>query len=167
MFKGVVVQDVRDRIAHFTHGILNRAETFCRVGTVRTFLVSGLADTPDRGQRSIQESNDLSHRQVAGWLDQRIAAVDAPLAGDEPGALQREENLLEKLDGNLLSLADFMSLEQALVIMHREFQQRAEPVLAFFGEFHVCNAIKLTELVKLLDNIKALLQSQVRNVCRA
>lgn len=131
-----MVENVRDGIPHLTHGLLERARGFSRVGTVRALLVGGLTDAADRGQRSIQNTDDLAQRDVFRRFDKGIAAPDTSTTRQQAGTLQGEQYLFEKLHGDILTLCDFMALQHATPVCLAEFEQRAEPIFTLLGELH-------------------------------
>src|SRR5881409_1122521 len=66
----VVVQDVRDGVAHAEHRVLDRTALLLRIGTVAAFLIGGLADTADRREGAVQNSDHLAESDVLGRLDE-------------------------------------------------------------------------------------------------
>jgi hypothetical protein len=69
-------------------------------------------------------------------FDQGVSSAQAAATGEEPGPFQSQEDLFEEFDGNMLSVCYLMALQDAASIGVMEFEQGAESVLAFFGEFH-------------------------------
>src|SRR5688572_8153444 len=100
----VVVQDVRDGVAHAEHRVLDRTALLLGIGAVAAFLIGGLADAADRRQWTVQNSDHLAEGDVLGWFDEAVAAGDPASAAQETRVLEREQDLLEKLDRDLLPL---------------------------------------------------------------
>jgi len=120
-----MVENVCDGIPHLTHGLLERARRFGRVGTVRALLVGGLADAADWGEGSIQDTDDLAKRDFFRRFDEGIAAPDSSPTGQQAGAFQGEQDLFEKFDRDILPFCNFMTLEHASAVRLAEFEQRS------------------------------------------
>ena len=110
--KTVMIQNICDRVPHFAHGVLQGTVRLAGIRTIATFLIGGLADAGNRGQRSVKNADDLSECYFVGGLDQRVAATDLrSTAREQSCSFQGEEDLFQKLDGNILPLGDLMSLQ--------------------------------------------------------
>src|SRR5206468_6363291 len=110
----VVVQDVRDGVAHAEHRVLDRTALLLGIGTVAAFLIGGLADAADRREWAVQNSDHLADSDVLGRLDDAVSAGEPASAAQETRVLERQQHLLEKLDRDLMPLGDFMTLEVGL-----------------------------------------------------
>src|SRR5439155_4411631 len=115
--------------------MLQRAVGFFRVGTVHAFLISSLANAPDRSQGPIEDPDDVSKRDLRWQFDEGITSLDAPGAGHKARMLETQQNLLEKDHRNVLALSDLLPRDRMTIVLG-QLDQRAEPVFAFLREFH-------------------------------
>lgn len=156
-----MVENVGNGIPDFTHGLLERARGFGCVGTVRALLVGGLADAADRGEGSIQDTDDLAKRDFFRRFDKGIAAPDSSPTGQQAGAFQREENLFQEFHRDILPFCNFMALEDTPAIGLAQFEQCPEAIFAFLGELHA-GEILSSELLKISKNKPARVVIQAR-----
>jgi hypothetical protein len=52
----------------------------------------------------------VTERDFLGLFDQRVSPFDTPSARDKPRSFECEENLLQKLDRDVLAIRNFMAL---------------------------------------------------------
>jgi len=135
----VVVQDIRNRVPDVEHDVLDGTGLFTPIGvrTVMALLIGRLADAADRRQRTVEEPDDLPQRDLLWRFDEAVSAAHPPAAGQEPGILQREKDLLEKFDGDVLPASDVVALDQVFAVLSRQFDEGPERVLTFLGKTHV------------------------------
>ena len=85
---------------------------------------------------------------ISSRLDQRVPAFHATTARQQSGAFQREKNLFQKLQRNMLARRNLMALESRLAMEQREFQERTQSIFTFFGELHLEILSMPSELIK-------------------
>ena len=115
--------------------ILQTAVGFIRAGAA---MVSGLAHTGDRRERTIEHADDCPQLDARRGLGQRITAKLAPLGFDITGEAQLSEDLFEKLNGKFFLQRQFAYLQDRSTQFpgDAEIDQGAESVFAAFGEVH-------------------------------
>lgn len=104
------------------------------IGTTAAF-VRGLADAGNRGQRAVDQSDDLANGNVFRWPRQKVAAMFATPALEVTGRLELHQNLFQELDRQPFFGRKFAHLEQGTTngLGHTKVNQRAEGVFASFG----------------------------------
>lgn len=75
----VIVENVGDRVSDRSHDLLHWAVGTVGIGTVAAFLVGSLADAADRGERAIENADDVTQRNVFRLLDEAIPPLGASL----------------------------------------------------------------------------------------
>ena len=131
-----MVQDACDRVSNSSHDVLDGTLRLVCIRAIATFLVGGLADASDGRQWSIESADDLPERDVFRRFDQAIAASHAAPTGQQPCPFQRQKNLFEKFDWNMLASGNFMALQRRFAVCECELQQSSQRILTFLGQFH-------------------------------
>ncbi len=116
-----MIEDAGDSITNRSHHLLHGTPGFIGVGTVVAFLVSGLTDAADWSERPIQRPNDLSECDLPRVLNKCVSPFDPASAGDKPRSFEREQDLLQKFDRDMLTRHDVLSLKRACSMSQREF----------------------------------------------
>lgn len=126
------VENVRDCVSNIEHQHAEAAVLF--VGTTTAF-VGGLADTGDRGQRTVDKSHDLADGNVFRWPRQKVAAMFSAPALEVTGSLELHQDLFEELDWQPFFGREFAHLEQRTAdgLGHTKVNQSAEGIFAPFG----------------------------------
>ena len=140
--EGVAVEDVRDGVAHVHH---DQAEAAVRLVGARAAFVGRHAGATDGRERAVNLPDDFADVDFGSRARERVAAVFPACAGEEAGVAELGEDLLQKSGGHLLRLGERAQRHERTIerLRHREIEQRAECVFAFFGELH----LKLTGLL--------------------
>src|SRR5215813_3948720 len=84
----------------------------------------------------LHRAQDRPDRDVARIPRQMVPAGGAALGNEEPGALERQEYLLEIALRNRLPLGDLLDGNQSALALQREIEHRLDRVLAFGGDSH-------------------------------
>ncbi len=82
---------------------------FIRTGTS---LIRRLADTRDRGQRTVDQADHLAETDSFRRHQEVITATLAPFALDEAPFLELHQDLFQKLDRETLLLGQFADLDK-------------------------------------------------------
>jgi len=130
-----MIENIRDRIAHVQHDALNRAGVVAflvGVWAVAALLIGGFTDACDRCKRSIQNTDHLSQGNVVRRFEKTIPTAHTAPAREQTGIFQRQQDLLKKLDGNLLLFGNFMTLDEMLAVVFSQCDERSKGILAFF-----------------------------------
>ncbi len=134
--KRIMIEDPSNRITDCAHYLLYGTTRFIRIGTIAAFLVRRLADAADWRQRTIQYAYDLTEGDLIRLFNQVISSVYPTSAGDESSSFEREKNLLQEFNGDVLAIGNVVALQRCLFVRECEFYQRSEAVFAFLREFH-------------------------------
>src|SRR2546422_4609107 len=83
-----------------------------------------------------QNSDPWAEGDARGRFEGVVTAGDPASAAQETRVLERQQDLLEKLDRDLLPLGDFVTLEVGLSVLDGQLDEGTERVFAFLGKFH-------------------------------
>lgn len=129
-----MIQNIGNRVAYFEHRKAQPAGFFIRTDAT---LVCDFADAPDGRQRAVERTHNLAQRDFVGGARQIVTAVRAQPAVEKTGILEREQDLLKKLDRYLLAFGDLADLYNVLFGISRgQVDQSLDSVFAALGEFH-------------------------------
>ena len=131
----MAVENLGDSGADIEHQHAQTAVIFVGTSTTR---VGRLADACDRGERSVNQSDDGAELDAVHWAGKRVASVFSALAHDKAARFQLREDLLEKLDRKFLLRGQFTDLEDGPSQLGRdsEVNEGAQCIFATFGELH-------------------------------
>ena len=73
-----------------------------------------------RGERAVDRGEDLGERDLRRRAGEHVAAADAALRAHQPGALHREQDLLEVRLGEVGALGDLLHRRRAIGPVQRE-----------------------------------------------
>ncbi len=86
---------------------------------------------------AVDGTQDIAHGDFSGWAGEEIAAVFTAEAADDLVGFEFEEDLDEVVGGNGLLLGEFFDAADASgAVVAGEFEDGADGVIAFYGEFH-------------------------------
>ena len=133
--ESIPVENVGDGISDVEH---QDAETTMFFVRTTAFAISGLADTGNRGERSIDQPCYLTHRNVFRGPSQQIAAVFTALALQVAGGLELHQDLFQKFDWEPFLGCQFAHLEQRTPdgLGYTEINQSAQGIFAPFRQLH-------------------------------
>lgn len=117
-----MIEDPSNRIADFAHYLLHGTTRRIRIGTIAAFLVRRLADAADWRQRTIEDADDLTERDLVRLFNQVISSVYPTSAGDEPSSFECEKNLLQEFNRDVLAIGNIAALQCCLSVDQREFK---------------------------------------------
>ena len=132
-----VIQNIGDGIADIAHRKAQAAGLFVRAAAG---FVSRLAHASDGRHGTIQHTEDLTEGDLFGRPGQVIPAADPHLTVQHPGVLERKQDLLKELGGDLLALGDLFDLHHLWGrVFFSGFSQcdhGPQAILAAFGKPH-------------------------------
>ncbi len=120
--KGIVIEDSSNRITDCAHDLLYGTSRLIRIRTIAAFLVRRLTDAADWSQRTIEYSYDLTECDLVRLFNKDISSVHSTSAGDEPGSFEREKNLLQEFNGDVLAISNVVTLQRRLSVDQRKFK---------------------------------------------
>src|SRR5689334_11083289 len=88
-----VIEDICDRVAHIAHDEPQATGLFVRAAAG---FISHLTHALDRGDGSVQYTEDLPERELAGRTGKIIATTNTHLAVQQSGVLERKKDLFEE-----------------------------------------------------------------------
>lgn len=128
--EGRIVENVRDGIADIEHHQAQPASVF--VVTLTAFI-RHLADAANGGEGTVEGADDLPQRDLIGGTGEIITAVRPAPALQQSRILERQEDLLKELDGNVFALGELADVDDvACRVACREIDQRFQAVFAAF-----------------------------------
>ena len=128
--------------------MLHGALRLIRVGTIAAFLVGRFTDAADWSERAVENADDLAKRDILRLLDKTVPSLDPSAAGEQTGSFERKENLLQELNGDMLTSSNVVTLQGGCSVNRSEFEEGSESVFTFPGEFHMKQRRLRSELVK-------------------
>ena len=96
-----------------------------------------LGRVAERGQRSVEEPDDLADDDLPGRPAKPVAPLATPPARDDPGVLQGQEDRLEKLLRNPFPLGDLAGRDDSSLPPLGEVEKRLEGVETALGDFQM------------------------------
>jgi hypothetical protein len=91
----------------------------------------------ERGERSVEESHDVSDDDLGGREAKLVTPLPAPAAFHDPGVLKGQENRFEELLGNPLAVGDLVGRDGPSAPPFREVDEGLEGVEAALGDFQM------------------------------
>src|SRR3954453_8434790 len=85
-------------------------------------------------ERAVEELDDLERSDLGRVAGEAVAALDAALRGEDAGAAQRGEELLEELDRDVATTGELADRDGAVAAGAAELGQRLERVRALRGD---------------------------------
>ena len=117
-----MIQDPSNRIANSTHDVLKRAPRLSRIGAFLTFVKGCFADAADWSKGAIKNADNLTEGDVLRLFDQPIPSLDPSAAGENACPFECQEDLLEKLDRNVLTCSNILPLDVSGSVRGSQFQ---------------------------------------------
>src|SRR5207302_1594250 len=90
----------------------------------------------ERRDLALDRAEHLADRDLAGRPGQMVPARRATLGGQEAGALELEQHLLQVTLRDRLPRRDLLDRDEAARLVHRQVQHRLEGVLSLRGDLH-------------------------------
>jgi hypothetical protein len=116
------------------------------------FAGLGVVYTLHQGETTLENLDNLANCDPIGAPRQPIASPRSAHALNESGSLERDNELLQVLDGKLLAFRDFSEWGRSLVIEPGEIKHQAGTVSASRGKLHEAPS-KYTAFIGLYQGI--------------
>lgn len=130
--QGGVVEDGRGGVANLEEELEEAGVT--GLGPYQAGQLGGVAE---RGERPVEEPDDVSDDDLGGRAAKLVAPFPAPSALYDPGVLEGQEDRFEELLGNPLALGDLVARDGPSVPPFREMDERLEGIEAALGDFQM------------------------------